>query len=125
MGSHGKYVGKCTVFVGICCEMVVDNLLSEIFMIVEQRLWPNLYRFKWQNACARKKNFWFWFSRPSCICQLTFSHLSWFARYTCNSHQTRNDLRVSQSKAEHVSARMPQSQTSILNNEMLLSFYSV
>ena len=61
MGSHGKYVGKCTVFVGICCEMVVDNLLSEIFMIVEQRLWPKLYRFKWQNACARKKTFGFGF----------------------------------------------------------------
>ena len=43
VGSHDKYVEKCTVFVGICWEIVVNNLLSEVFMIVEQRLWPKLY----------------------------------------------------------------------------------
>lgn len=48
MGNHDKYVGKCTVFVGTCCEMICSTI------------WFLKY-FKWRNACSRKRWFGFGF----------------------------------------------------------------
>ena len=37
------------------------------------------------------------------LAQLTFSHLSWFTRYSCNSHLTGNDLWASEKTEQSMS----------------------